>query len=171
MNMAQRIVVIGGGAAGIGAAGAAKAVDAAADIRVYTDFEDVGYSPCGIPYVHGREIPDFPGLILQSKEFYEQSGLDIHYTTTVTGVELDRGQVIVAGEGAVPYDSLVLATGFEYEPPGVPGSDLEGLYYVKNIRRAMEWDEILDEAKRAVVVDATPLGLEVATALVHRTIQ
>ena len=51
--MAQRIVVIGGGAAGIGAAGAAKATDASADVRVYTEFEDVGYSPCGIPYVHG----------------------------------------------------------------------------------------------------------------------
>ncbi|MDQ6920821.1 MAG: FAD-dependent oxidoreductase [Candidatus Dormibacteraeota bacterium] len=167
----KRIVVVGGGAAGIGAAGAARQTDRSAGVRVYTDFEDVGYSPCGIPYVHGREIPDFPGLILQSKEFYEQSGLDIHYTTTVTEVEPDRGQVIVAGEGAVPYDSLVLATGFEYEPPGVPGSDLEGLYYVKNIRRAMEWDEILDEAKRAVVVDATPLGLEMATALAHRKIE
>ena len=167
----KRIVVVGGGAAGIGAAGAARQTDRSAGVRVYTDFEDVGYSPCGIPYVHGREIPDFPGLILQSKEFYEQSGLDIHYTTTVTEVEPDRGRVIVAGEGAVPYDSLVLATGFEYEPPGVPGSDLEGLYYVKNIRRAMEWDEILDEAKRAVVVDATPLGLEMATALAHRKIE
>jgi NADH oxidase (H2O2-forming) len=167
----KRIVVVGGGAAGIGAAGAARQTDRSAEVRVYTDFEDVGYSPCGIPYVHGREIPDFPGLILQSKEFYEQSGLDIHYTTKVTGVELDRGQVVVSGEGSVPYDSLVLATGFEYEPPGVPGSDLEGLYYVKNIRRAMEWDEILDEAKRAVVVDATPLGLEMATALAHRKIE
>ena len=49
--MAQRIVVIGGGAAGIGAAGAAKGVDPSADVRVYTEFEDVGYSPCGIPYV------------------------------------------------------------------------------------------------------------------------
>src|ERR1700736_2279349 len=167
----KRIVVVGGGAAGIGAAGAARQTDRSAEVRVYTDFEDVGYSPCGIPYVHGREIPDFPGLILQSKEFYEQSGLDIHYTTKVTGVELDRGQVVVSGEGSAPYDSLVLATGFEYEPPGVPGSDLEGLYYVKNIRRAMEWDEILDGAKRAVVVDATPLGLEMATALAHRKIE
>jgi NADH oxidase (H2O2-forming) len=43
--MAQRIVVIGGGAAGIGAAGAAKGPDRSADVRVYTEFEDVGYSP------------------------------------------------------------------------------------------------------------------------------
>ena len=77
--MAQRIVVIGGGAAGIGAAGAAKATDPAADVRVYTEFEDVGYSPCGIPYVHGKEIPDFQRLFLATKETYENSGIDIHY--------------------------------------------------------------------------------------------
>jgi NADH oxidase (H2O2-forming) len=42
----RRIVVVGGGAAGIGAAGAAKQADPDAEVRVYTEFEDVGYSPC-----------------------------------------------------------------------------------------------------------------------------
>ena len=82
--MAQRIVVIGGGAAGIGAAGAAKAVDAAADIRVYTEFEDVGYSQGGIPYVHGKEIPDFERLLLATKKAYAGQGIDIHYETRIT---------------------------------------------------------------------------------------
>src|SRR5215467_3994928 len=117
--MAQRIVVIGGGAAGIGAAGAAKAVDAAADIRFDT----------------GRKI------------------------------------VSVAGEGEVGYDKLIVATGFDYADPGVPGTDLGGLYYVKNIRRAMEWDKVLDGVRTAVVVEASPLGLEMVTALCHRGIE
>src|SRR6266581_8233623 len=81
----QRIVVIGGGAAGIGAAGAAKATDPAADVRVYTEFEDVEYSPCGIPYVHGKEIPDFERLFLATKEAYAGQGIDIHYERRVTG--------------------------------------------------------------------------------------
>ena len=49
--MPRRIVVVGGGAAGIGAAGAAKQTDPQAEVTVFTEFEDVGYSPCGIPYV------------------------------------------------------------------------------------------------------------------------
>jgi NADH oxidase (H2O2-forming) len=53
----------------------------------------------------------------------------------------------------------------------VPGTDLQGLYYVKNIRRAMEWDKVLDSVKAAVVVEATPLGLEMVTALAHRGIE
>ncbi len=169
--MAQRIVVIGGGAAGIGAAGAAKGVDPAADVRVYTEFEDVGYSPCGIPYVHGKEIPDFERLFLATKEAYADQGLDIHYETRVTGFSTDRKTVSVHGEGEVGYDRLIVATGFNYADPGVPGADLDGLYYVKNIRRAMEWDKVLDAVRSAVVVQASPLGLEMVTALCHRGIE
>ncbi len=169
--MAQRIVVIGGGAAGIGAAGAAKGTDPAADVRVYTEFEDVGYSPCGIPYVHGKEIPDFERLFLASKEAYADQGLDIHYETRVTGFSADRKTVSAGGEGEVGYDRLIVATGFNYADPGVPGTDLDGLYYVKNIRRAMEWDKVLDGVRSAVVVQASPLGLEMVTALCHRGIE
>jgi NADH oxidase (H2O2-forming) len=169
--VAQRIVVIGGGAAGIGAAGAAKATDPAADVRVYTEFEDVGYSPCGIPYVHGKEIPDFERLFLATKETYQNSGIDIHYETRVTAIDTGRKVIAVDGEGEAGYDKLIVSTGFDYAPPGVPGSDLGNLYYVKNIRRAMEWDKVLDGVKAAVVVEASPLGLEMVTALCHRGIQ
>src|SRR4051794_12978408 len=130
--MAQRIVVIGGGAAGIGAAGAAKGADTSADVRVYTEFEDAGYSPCGIPYVHGKEIPDFGRLFLAAKEAYAGQGIDIHYETRVTSFSTGRKTVSPEGEGETGYDKLIVATGFEYAPPGVPGADLRGLYYVKN---------------------------------------
>ena len=169
--MAQRIVVIGGGAAGIGAAGAAKGTDPSADVRVYTEFEDVGYSPCGIPYVHGREIPDFERLFLATRETYDAAGIDIHYETRVTGFSTERKTVSVEGEGEVSYDALIVATGFGYADPGVPGTDLAGLYYVKNIRRAIEWDKVLDGVRSAVVVEASPLGLEMVTALCHRGIE
>ena len=169
--MPRRIVVVGGGAAGIGAAGAAKQTDPQAEVTVYTEFEDVGYSPCGIPYVHGREIPTFEQLFLATKETYEEAGIDIHYETKVTRLDPERRTIEVEGEGTVAYDALVIATGFEYADPGVPGSDLEGLHYVKNIRGAMEWDPVLDEARVAVVVEATPLGLEMVTALAHRGLE
>ena len=169
--MAQRIVVIGGGAAGIGAAGAAKAANPAADVRVYTEFEDVGYSPCGIPYVHGKEIPDFERLFLATKATYEASGIDIYYETAVASADTSQRTISVAGDGTTSYDRLIVCTGFDYAPPGVPGTDLGGLYYVKNIRRAMEWDKVLDGVKAAVVVEASPLGLEMVTALCHRGIE
>ncbi len=187
--MPERFVVIGGGAAGIGAAGAIKQSAPDAGLTVFTEYEDAAYSPCGIPYVHGREIDSFERLFLQGKEFYEEQGIDIRYLTRVTGIDLEsrrvdvagvgsvpfdtkgRGEVPVAGEETVPFDKLVVATGFDYQDPGVPGSDLEGLYFVKSIRRAMEWDEVIEKAKTVVVVEASPLGLEMVTALAHRGLE
>ena len=169
--MPRRIVVVGGGAAGIGAAGAAKQADPDAQVTVYTEFEDVGYSPCGIPYVHGKEIPTFEQLFLATKEAYVEAGIDVRYETRVDGFDVASKQVRLAGGESVAYDALIVATGFQYEDPGIPGSDLDGLHYVKNIRRAMEWDPVLDRAKTAVVVEASPLGLEMTTALAHRGLE
>ena len=59
-----KTVIVGGGAAGLGAAGGVKAADPGNEVVVYTQFEDVAYSPCGIPYVHAKEIPTFEALFL-----------------------------------------------------------------------------------------------------------
>ena len=126
--MGRKIVIVGGGAAGIGAAGGAKAADPQAEVVVCTEFEDVGYSPCGIPYVHGKEIDDFQRLFLATKEAYVQAGIEIRYTTTVDSLDISRRVVHVVGEGDVSWDSLIVATGFNYADPGVPGADLGGLY-------------------------------------------
>jgi NADH oxidase (H2O2-forming) len=126
---------------------ASKAVDPDCQVTVYTGFDDVAYSPCGIPYVHGKEIDSFERLFLASKQAYVDAGIDIHYNANVTKVDVGRKVVEVAGQGDVSWDTLVLATGFDYADPGVPGGHLGGLYYVKNIREAIEWDKVLDTVK------------------------
>ena len=168
--MARRIVVVGGGAAGIGAAGAAKGTDPTAEVVVYTEYEDAAYSPCGIPYVHGKEIPDFERLFLGTKQQYADQGIDIQYETVVTGLDLAAKSVTVGGR-AESYDALVLGTGWNYGKPDIPGNELSGIYYMKNIREAMVWDKVLDTVESAVVLEAGPLGLEMVTALAHRGIE
>ncbi|MBD9508082.1 FAD-dependent oxidoreductase [Ensifer sp. ENS07] len=167
----MKIVVIGGGAAGLGAAGAAQGVDPLAKIVSYTKFEDVAYSPCGIPFVHGKEIESFDRLFLATKQQYADQGIDIHYTTTVDSVDVKRRILKVAGEGEVKYDRLIFATGWNYEDPGLPGGDLRGIYRVKNIREAAEWDKYIDGVKSAVVVECGPIAVEMVSALTHRGIK
>jgi NADH oxidase (H2O2-forming) len=137
---------------------------------VFTEYEDAAYSPCGIPYVHGKEIPDFERLFLGTKQQYADQGIDIRYSTRVDGYDLASSTVAVDGR-EVPFDALVVATGWNYAKPDVPGADLSGLYYLKNIREAMEWDKVLDSVRSAVVLEAGPLGMEMVTALAHRGIE
>ena len=58
-----------------------------------------------------------------------------------------------------------------WEKPDVPGANLEGLHYVKNIRKAMEFDKLLDSIKTVAVIGATPLGVEMAGNLGHRGLE
>lgn len=166
-----KIVVIGGGAAGMGVVGAAKGTDPSAEVVMYTQFEDVAYSPCGIPFVHGKEIDTFDRLFLATKQQYVDQGIDVHYTTTVQSIDTKRHTLNVVGEGEVKYDRLIVATGWNYADSNLPGSNLEGIYKVKNIQSARSWDKFLDTVKAAVVVECGPIAVEMVSALVHRGIK
>jgi NADH oxidase (H2O2-forming) len=165
-----RLVIVGGGAAGISAASTTKAIAPETSVVLFSEYEDVAYSPCGIPFVHGREIPNFEALFLQSRQHYADVGIDLQLETRVTRVDLRERKVYV-GSRAYEWDRLIIATGFDYERPDIAGSDLEGLHYVKNIRRAMEFDRLLEQIKKVVVVSASPLGIEMAGNLARRGLE
>jgi NADH oxidase (H2O2-forming) len=75
----SRIVVIGAGAAGTSAASTAKQVDRSHEVTLIGDFPNLAYSPCGIPYVFGREIDSMDKLFLQKADFYtDEIGHDLH---------------------------------------------------------------------------------------------
>ena len=168
--MTERLIVIGGGGAGISAATTAKRVDPDLKVSLYTEFEDIAYSPCGIPFVYGGEIPRFEDLFLSTVERYVSDGLDMRMETVVTDIDLDRG-TITARNQHEGFDKLIVATGFVWEKPDVPGANLEGLHYVKNIRKAMEFDKVLETVKTVAVVGATPLGVEMAGNLGQRGLE
>ena len=168
--MSERLIVIGGGGAGTAAATIAKRLRPDLHVSVFTEFEDIAYSPCGIPFVHGREIPRFEDLFLSTVDRYIADGLDMRMETVVTEIDLDR-RIVTARNQHEGFDQLVICTGFTWEKPSVPGANLEGLHYVKNIRKAMEFDKLLDEVKRVAVVGATPLGVEMAGNLGHRDLE
>ena len=165
--MSERLIVIGGGAAGTAAATIAKRTNPDLRVTLFSEFPDIAYSPCGIPYAHGGEIPELKDLFLSTVQRYVEDGLDMRMETAVTDIDLARGTVTArnAHEG---FDKLIIATGFLWEQPDVPGANLAGLHYVKDIRRAMEFDKELDSMKRAVVIGGMWLGVEMAGALARR---
>ena len=148
--MSERLIVIGGGGAGTAAATIAKRLNPDMTVTLFTEFPDIAYSPCGIPFVHGREIDKFESLFLSTVERYVEDGLDMRMETTVTDIDLDR-RTVTARNTHEGFDKLILCTGFVWEKPDVPGDNLPGLHYVKDIRAAMEFDKELDDMKRVAV--------------------
>ena len=120
--MPQRIVVVGGGAAGIGAAGAAKGTDPGRGGHRFTEYEDAAYSPCGIPYVHGKEIPDFERLFLGTKQQYADQGIDIRYETQVTEHRRDARTVTVDGRAGPATTRWSWHRAWTTATPGCPAA-------------------------------------------------
>ena len=166
-----RIVVVGGGGAGTGAATMAIQTDRSLDVTLLTEFEDIAYSPCGIPYAFSREVESFDKLFLQGKQFYADMGLKLRTETVVDRIDIGQRVVHTTNGEEFPFDKLILCTGWEYEVPNVPNVDLDGVVYIKNIRRAMELDKRLDSVKKAVVWQSKPLGVELLEALPQRGIE
>src|SRR5919201_705923 len=104
--MSERLIVIGGGGAGISAATTAKRVDPSLRVSLYTEFEDIAYSPCGIPFVMGGEIPRFEDLFLSTVERYVAEGLDMRMETVVTEIDLDR-RIVTARNQHEEFDKLL----------------------------------------------------------------
>ncbi|MDX6678210.1 MAG: hypothetical protein QOE31_2262, partial [Solirubrobacteraceae bacterium] len=121
-------------------------------------------------FVHGREIPKFEDLFLSTVERYREDGLDMRMETVVTDIDLDRRTITTKNEPE-GFDQLILCTGFFWEQPDVAGANLDGLHYVKDIRKSMEFDKQLDAMKRICVVGAGPVGVEMAGNLARRGLQ
>ena len=103
----ERVIVIGGGGAGTAAATITKRLNPALKVSVFTEFMDIAYSPCGIPFVHGREIPKFEDLFLSTVERYREDGLDMRMETVVTDIDLARRTITTK---TVSYTHLTLPT-------------------------------------------------------------
>jgi NADH oxidase (H2O2-forming) len=168
--MTERLIVIGGGGAGTATATIAKRLAPDMKVTLFTEFPDIAYSPCGIPFVHGREIEKFESLFLSTVERYVEDGLDMRMETTVTDIDLDR-RTVTSRNTHEGFDKLAICTGWTWEKPSVPGSNLDGLHYVKDIRAAMEFDKQLDSMKKIVVFGGTPIGVEMAGNLAHRGLE
>lgn len=178
--MARRIVIIGGGCGGATAAQFARKTDRTAEITIIEREPYSQYSRCGLPYGISGIIPDFVNLIEAPEERLKKNRISLHLGTEAKHVDKEK-RIVHAQKGdskfELPYDSLVLATGAKAVVPpikgafregGVPGALKPGVFVLRTIEDARAIQSLGHKGKRAVVVGAGLVGLEVAEALMIR---
>lgn len=130
---AERLVVIGGDAAGMSAASQARRLKGPADLEI-TAFERghfTSYSACGIPYWVGGQVAGRDELIARTPEEHRARDIDLRTRTEVLELDLAgrrvRARDLDSGaESWTAYDKLVLATGARPIRPGCPASARTG---------------------------------------------
>jgi NADPH-dependent 2,4-dienoyl-CoA reductase/sulfur reductase-like enzyme len=180
----ERLVVIGGDAAGMTAASRARHRREPEDLEIVA-FERgpyTSYSACGIPYFVGDLVTDVDRLVARSPEEHRKNGIDVRTGHEVVAVDVNRRRVRVRdvsgdadghAEREEPFDQLVVATGSLPRRPDLPGVDADGIFGVQTLEDGVIVRRAVDERspRRAVVVGGGYIGLEMAEALVRRGLE
>ncbi|MEU5219896.1 FAD-dependent oxidoreductase [Streptomyces sp. NPDC020807] len=175
--MTERLVVIGGDAAGMSAASQARRLRTPGELEIVA-FERghfSSYSACGIPYWVGGDVGTRDELVARSPEEHRARDIDLRMRTEVTAIDVAgrrvRSRDLDAGtEAWTGYDKLVIATGARPLRPPLPGIDAPGVHGVQTLDDGQALLDSLEQAegRRAVVLGAGYIGVEMAEALLAR---
>jgi NADPH-dependent 2,4-dienoyl-CoA reductase/sulfur reductase-like enzyme len=158
--MAERLIIVGGDAAGMAAASQARRRRGPDDLEILA-FERssfVSYSACGEPYYVGGYIADIRQLQARTPEEFQAMAVDVR--ALLQGTEKTYG-----------YDLLVYATGAAPFLPPIAGLDLAGVHVLRTLDDALAVRrQVASGVRHAVVVGGGYIGLEVAEAFHHQGI-
>jgi NADPH-dependent 2,4-dienoyl-CoA reductase/sulfur reductase-like enzyme/nitrite reductase/ring-hydroxylating ferredoxin subunit len=167
----QRIVIIGGGAAGFAAAEMLRRRDYRGGIILVSDDDapPVDRPNLSKDYLAGSAPEDW--LPLRPDDFYAGNGIDLRLQTKVAGIDVKNREVALAGGQSLLYDRLLLATGAEPVRLNMPGADQPHVHTLRSLADCRAIIGAAQGAKRALVIGASFIGLEVAASLRTRGIE
>jgi len=161
----EKIVIVGGGAAGFAAAEMLRREN-------YQDSIIMLSSDAALPYDRPNLSKDylagsapFDYVPLRQENYYHENDIEVRLGQTAFDIDIRAREVVLAGGNKVPYDRLLLATGAEPVRLPIPGANQP---HVRTLRSLADCHAIIEYAKaarRVVVIGASFIGLEVTAAL------
>lgn len=167
-------IIIGGVAGGATAAARIRRADEGAEIVMLERGKYISYANCGLPYYIGGVISDRERLFVQTPEsFGKRFNIDVRVENEVVEIQPKEHTVTIRRkDGSLykeTYDKLLLSPGASPVRPPLPGIDSEGIFTLRNVNDTDRIKTYLTtkSVKRAVVVGAGFIGLEMAENLHH----
>ncbi|MBN2526699.1 MAG: FAD-dependent oxidoreductase [Deltaproteobacteria bacterium] len=169
-------VIVGGVAGGAATAARLRRNDEKASIVIFERGDYISYANCGLPYYLGETIKEREKLFVETPQSFEKTlDVDVRISSEVTDIDPLSKTVGVKDrrsgrEYREPYDSLILSPGAKPLIPPIPGVESELIFTLRNVPDVDRLKGYVDERqpKRAVVIGAGFIGLEVAENLFDR---
>lgn len=167
----EKFVIVGGGAAGFSAAETLRREGFAGAI---TMLSNDGALPVDRPnlskdYLAGNAPEDW--LPLRGEDYYQNAGIDLRLNTDVCAIDAKTRSVTLGNGDKVLFDRLLLATGAEPVRLQIPGADQPHVHTLRSVADSRAIVEAAGSARRALVIGASFIGLEVAASLRARKIE
>ncbi|MCG3209760.1 MAG: Coenzyme A disulfide reductase [Anaerolineae bacterium] len=169
--MSERLVIIGGVAAGMSAATRARRTNAGLEIVVYEKSGYVSYGACGFPYFIKGEVANIDDLLIRTPAQFAAQNIRALVRHEVLAIDPAAHTVevrnLATGQSFTDHwDKLIVASGGVVVPPPLPGIDLNGVFTLRTVEDALaikNW--IADkQPQRAVIIGGGYIGLELAEA-------
>ncbi|TMJ48719.1 MAG: Rieske 2Fe-2S domain-containing protein [Alphaproteobacteria bacterium] len=166
-----RIVIVGGGAAGFAAAEMLRRQEFRGDIVMLSDdaAAPVDRPNLSKDYLAGSAPEDW--VPLRADDFYTDANIQLRLGTSVASIDTKARNVVLARGDSVAYDRLLLATGAEPVRLSIPGADQPHVHMLRSLADCRAIIRNAKGARRAIVMGASFIGLEVAAALRVRGIE
>jgi NADPH-dependent 2,4-dienoyl-CoA reductase/sulfur reductase-like enzyme/nitrite reductase/ring-hydroxylating ferredoxin subunit len=167
----ERVVIVGGGAAGFAAAEMLRREGFSGDVTLLSADDDAPYDRpnCSKDYLAGNAPQDW--MPLRPPEYYKERSINLELRTEVTTLDTKARQVTLGNGRSVPFDKLLLATGAEPIRLDIPGANLRHVHVLRSLADSRRIIADTEKARRAVVIGASFIGLEAAAALRARGIE
>jgi NADPH-dependent 2,4-dienoyl-CoA reductase/sulfur reductase-like enzyme/nitrite reductase/ring-hydroxylating ferredoxin subunit len=168
---AERVVIVGGGAAGFAAAEMLRREGFAGSVTMVSA-DDA--PPCDRPnlskdYLAGNAPEDW--IPLRPPEYYGEAGIDLRLRAEVSAIDPRARKITLAGGRELFYDKLLLATGAEPVHLSIPGADASHVHVLRSLADSRAIIAAAKSARCAVVLGASFIGLEVAASLRARKLE
>jgi NADPH-dependent 2,4-dienoyl-CoA reductase/sulfur reductase-like enzyme/nitrite reductase/ring-hydroxylating ferredoxin subunit len=170
-DKASRVVIVGGGAAGFAAAEMLRREGFDGSLTLISSDESAPYDRpnCSKDYLAGNAPEDW--MALRPDDYYRNQSIDLQLRVEVNEIDPHVRQVTLANGRSVPFDKLLLATGAQPVRLDVPGADQPHVHTLRSLADSRAIIAKAKEARRAVVIGASFIGLEVAASLRARNIE
>ncbi|RTM13205.1 MAG: pyridine nucleotide-disulfide oxidoreductase [Bradyrhizobiaceae bacterium] len=167
----DKFVIVGGGAAGFSAVETLRREGFAGAI---TMLSNDGAMPADRPnlskdYLAGNAPGDW--LPLRGEDYYRDAGIDLRLNSEVSAIDAKARSVTLGSGDKLPFDRLLLATGAEPVRLQIPGADQPHVHTLRSVADSRAIIKAAGSAKRALVIGASFIGLEVAASLRARKIE
>lgn len=174
----MRIVIIGGVAGGMSAATRLRRLNEKAEIIVLEKGPYVSFANCGLPYYVAGEIEERSDLLVQTPESLQtRFRLDVRPNSEATAINAVQKEVTVRTaekEYTLAYDKLILSPGAKpFVPPTKGLEEAENIFTLRSVPDVDAISAFIEkeQPKKAVVIGAGFIGLEMAESLVHRGLE
>lgn len=110
-------------------------------------------------------------ILINEPEFYTENGIDLYLGNPVVRVDFPGRRLFLADGQPITYERLLIATGSRLRQFDLPGSDLEGLYYLRKLPDARQIRQAARKAAKAIVIGGSFIAMEVAAGLRHYNVE